>query len=111
MTSNKLSTAASGLIWFGTAVSLSEILTGTFLAPLGWERGVQAVILSHIIGCSLFFCAALIGAQTGKSAMETVQQFIRHSRLGIVFQCQRAATHRLDGNYDLHRRANCGGIK
>lgn len=74
MTSNKLSTAASGLIWFGAAVSLSEILTGTFLAPLGWERGVQAVILGHIIGCALFFCAALIGAQTGKSAMETVQR-------------------------------------
>ncbi|WP_165088257.1 putative hydroxymethylpyrimidine transporter CytX [Neisseria yangbaofengii] len=74
MTSNKLSTAASSLIWFGAAVSLSEILTGTFLAPLGWERGVQAVILGHIIGCALFFCAALIGAQTGKSAMETVQR-------------------------------------
>lgn len=74
MTSHKLSTSASGLIWFGAAVSVTEILTGTFLAPLGWIRGLQAIILGHVIGCLLFYCAALMGAKTGKSAMETVQR-------------------------------------
>ena len=28
----------NGLIWFGAGVSIAEILTGTYLAPLGMER-------------------------------------------------------------------------
>ncbi|MGI6105699.1 MAG: putative hydroxymethylpyrimidine transporter CytX [Raoultibacter sp.] len=60
-------------IWFGAAVSLAEILTGTFFAPLGFERGMLAVVIGHLIGCTLFWLAAYIGAKTGKSAMETVK--------------------------------------
>lgn len=60
-------------IWFGAAVSLAEILTGTFFAPLGFGRGVAAIVLGHVIGCALFWLAAYIGAATGKSAMETVK--------------------------------------
>ena len=62
-----------GLIWFGAAVSIAEILTGTFIAPLGFEKGVIAIIIGHIIGCSVLFAAGLIGAQTKKSSMETVK--------------------------------------
>ena len=35
-------------------MSLAEILTGTFFAPLGLELGIAAIILGHIIGCGLF---------------------------------------------------------
>ena len=28
----------NGLIWFGAGVSIAEILTGTYLAPLAWEK-------------------------------------------------------------------------
>ena len=29
----------NGLIWFGAGVSIAEILTGTYLAPLGFGKG------------------------------------------------------------------------
>ena len=29
----------NGLIWFGAGVSIAEILTGTYLAPLGMGKG------------------------------------------------------------------------
>lgn len=63
----------NALIWFGAAVSLAEILTGTYLAPLGFSKGLLAIILGHIIGCSLLFAAGLIGGRERKSSMETVK--------------------------------------
>ncbi|OAM27725.1 hydrogenase expression protein [Eikenella longinqua] len=69
----KLSAGASALIWFGAAVSVAEILTGMLFAPLGWRMGLLAVAVGHVIGGVLFYLAGLIGAQTGRSAMETVQ--------------------------------------
>ena len=52
----------NGLIWFGAAVSIAEILTGTYFAPLGFQKGLAAIIVGHIIGCMMFFLAGLIGA-------------------------------------------------
>ncbi len=63
----------NGLIWFGAGVSLAEILTGTAFAPLGMAKGLAAILLGHVIGCVLLFLAGLIGARTGRSAMETVK--------------------------------------
>ena len=63
----------NGLIWFGAAVSIAEILTGTYFAPLGFLKGLAAILIGHIIGCGMFFLAGIIGAGTGKSAMETVK--------------------------------------
>ncbi|QLI82431.1 putative hydroxymethylpyrimidine transporter CytX [Chitinibacter fontanus] len=72
--SSTLSGPALALLWFGAAVSLAEILTGSFIAPLGFEQGVLAIVLGHLIGGVLFWLAGYIGAQTGKSAMETVKR-------------------------------------
>ena len=69
-----LSTSLLSLIWFGAAVSLAEILTGTFFAPLGFEQGMLAIIVGHIIGGVLFFLVAYASASMGTSAMETVQR-------------------------------------
>lgn len=63
----------NGLIWFGAGVSIAEILTGTYLAPLGFGRGLVAVLIGHVIGCLMMFFAGLIGARNRKSAMETVK--------------------------------------
>ena len=38
----------NGLIWFGAGVSIAEILTGTYLAPLGMGKGLLAIIVGHI---------------------------------------------------------------
>ncbi|MCR5826627.1 MAG: putative hydroxymethylpyrimidine transporter CytX [Oscillospiraceae bacterium] len=73
MEDRKTSVFENGLIWFGAGVSLAEILTGTYFAPLGFARGCAATVLGHVIGCALLFAAGLIGARTGKSAMETVK--------------------------------------
>ena len=74
MQSKKTSTFANGLLWFGAAVSIAEILTGTYLAPLGFWKGLGAIVLGHVIGCALLYMAGLIGAKTGLSAMETVKR-------------------------------------
>ncbi|CWN66469.1 putative hydroxymethylpyrimidine transporter CytX [Neisseria meningitidis] len=71
--SSPSSSAAIGLIWFGAAVSIAEISTGTLLAPLGWQRGLAALLLGHAVGGALFFAAAYIGALTGRSSMESVR--------------------------------------
>lgn len=73
MENRKTSVFENGLIWFGAGVSLAEILTGTYFAPLGFTRGLLAILLGHVIGCALLFAAGLIGGKTGKSAMETVK--------------------------------------
>lgn len=62
-----------GMIWFGAAVSIAEIMTGTLLAPLGFAKGAAAIVLGHLIGCALLWAAGLLGAKTGRSAMETVK--------------------------------------
>lgn len=73
MKESKISTFGQGLIWFGAAVSLAEILTGTLIAPLGFKRGLLAILLGHLIGCILFYFSGFIGAKTRLSAMETVK--------------------------------------
>ena len=75
---------ANALIWFGAGVSLAEILTGTFFAPLGFRDGGIAIVVGHIIGCALLFLAGLIGARTRRSAMETVKMAFG-ARGGLLF--------------------------
>lgn len=63
----------NGLIWFGAGVSIAEIITGTYFAPLGMGKGLLAILIGHIIGCAMLFMAGLIGGRVRKSAMETVK--------------------------------------
>lgn len=69
----KTSVFANGLIWFGAAVSIAEILTGTLVAPLGFGIGLLTIVIGHVIGCVVLYLAGLIGANTQRSAMETVK--------------------------------------
>lgn len=73
MEEKRTSAFENGLIWFGAAVSIAEILTGTYFAPLGFTKGLVAILLGHIIGCAMLFFAGLIGGKVRKSAMETVK--------------------------------------
>lgn len=73
MEEKRTSVFENGLIWFGAAVSIAEILTGTYFAPLGFGKGLCAILLGHVIGCFLLFCAGLIGGKARRSAMETVK--------------------------------------
>lgn len=73
MTEKRTSAFENGLIWFGAGVSIAEILTGTYFAPLGFQKGLLAVIIGHIIGCTMLFASGLIGGRARRSAMETVK--------------------------------------
>ena len=63
----------NGLIWFGAGVSIAEILTGTYLASLGFSKGLCAILLGHLIGGVLLFLAGMIGGKMRRSSMETVK--------------------------------------
>lgn len=73
MNTKKTSVFSNGLVWFGAGVSIAEILTGTYFAPLGFTKGLAAILLGHLIGGFLMFAAGMIGAREEKSAMETVK--------------------------------------
>ncbi|MBR0179242.1 MAG: cytosine permease, partial [Firmicutes bacterium] len=76
----------NGLIWFGAGVSIAEILTGTYFAPLGFGKGILAILIGHIIGCGLLFLAGLIGGRVRKSAMETVKMSFGQKG-SLLFAC------------------------
>lgn len=71
-TTYKTSTLSNGLLWFGAAISIAEIFTGTLLVPLGFTKGLIAIIIGHVIGCALLYYAGIIGAKSHKSSMESV---------------------------------------
>ncbi|MBO5070110.1 MAG: putative hydroxymethylpyrimidine transporter CytX, partial [Roseburia sp.] len=73
MTEKRTSVFENALGWFGAGVSLAEILTGTYFAPLGFGKGLAAIIIGHVIGCVMLFLAGLIGGKVRKSSMETVK--------------------------------------
>lgn len=45
MNEKRTSIFENGLIWFGAGVSLAEILTGTYFAPLGLEKEFWRLLL------------------------------------------------------------------
>ena len=73
MEEKRTSVFENGLIWFGAAVSIAEITTGTYFAPLGFTKGLLAVIIGHIIGCTMLFLSGVIGGRMRRSAMESTK--------------------------------------
>lgn len=73
MEEKRTSVLENGLIWFGAGVSIAEILTGTYFAPLGFSKGLAAILVGHVIGCLMLFLAGVIGGKVRRSAMETVK--------------------------------------
>ena len=73
MEEKRTSLFENGLIWFGAGVCIAEILSGTYFATLGMQRGLLAILIGHVIGCVMLFAAGLIGGKLRRSAMETVK--------------------------------------
>ena len=80
--SARMKTPLMALVWFGAAISLAEILTGTYFAPLGLTKGILAIVVGHIIGGAAFAAVAYISAKTRRSAMEAVS--LSFGRFGSV---------------------------
>ena len=84
MEEKRTSVFENGLIWFGAAVSIAEILTGTYFAPLGFSKGLLAILVGHVIGCAMLFLSGLIGGKVRRSAMETAKMSFG-SKGGLLF--------------------------
>lgn len=70
---NKLYLFDFALLWCGAAISISEIITGGLLAPLGFKKGLLAILLGHIIGTTIFIFAGIIGTRENVSSMESTK--------------------------------------
>lgn len=63
---------SSGVIWFGVAISVSEIEAGIQIGSSSGTSGMWlALLLGHLLGGILLFAVGLIGARVRKNAMET----------------------------------------
>lgn len=72
------------LLWLGTAISIAEIVTGTLIAPLGWGKGISAIIIGHLIGCFLFLLpAAYLSAIKHQPAIAVTQSIFGKSGVTI----------------------------
>ncbi|MGV3489198.1 MAG: putative hydroxymethylpyrimidine transporter CytX [Tuberibacillus sp.] len=60
-------------LWFGAAISLSEILTGTFLYPMGFLKGLTAIIVGHVIGTGILVLGGIIGTRTNQTSIGMTQ--------------------------------------
>lgn len=48
-------------LWFGAAVSLAEIMTGSLIAPLGLKQGLVVIFTGHLIGAMILALTGVIG--------------------------------------------------
>ena len=62
-----------GLLWFGAAISIAEIVTGMLIGSLGIIKGIAAIILGHSIGAAILFLAGYIGAKEQETTPEIVK--------------------------------------
>jgi putative hydroxymethylpyrimidine transporter CytX len=60
---NKLSFWHFAFLWCGASISIAEILTGGFIAPLGFKLGLVTIILGHLIGTTIFTFGGIIGTR------------------------------------------------
>lgn len=65
----KISFFSMFALWFGAAVSLAEIMTGSLLAPLGLAKGLTAIIAGHLIGTLVLALVGVIGFREKKPSL------------------------------------------
>ncbi len=69
---NRTGIFTNGIIWFGVAISVSEIEAGIQIASSASIDSLWIpLVLGHILGGILLFFVGLIGARLRKNAMET----------------------------------------
>lgn len=56
-------------LWFGAAVSLAEIMTGSLIAPLGIKNGLIVIVIGHLIGCLILAVVGMIGFNEKKPSL------------------------------------------
>ena len=90
---NRTGLFSNGVIWFGVAVSVSEIEAGIQLASSSPIDSIWIpLILGHIIGGILLFFTGLVGARLRVNAMETIKSTFGDygSKFFSSFECYAA---------------------
>ena len=71
---NRTSLFSNGVIWFGVAISVSEIEAGIQIASMSTlSSSWIPLVLGHLIGGIILFFIGLIGARVRLNAMETTK--------------------------------------
>ena len=71
---NRTGLFSNWIIWFGVAISVSEIEAGIQIGSMsGLDSLMLPLVLGHIIGGILLFFVGLIGARVRLNAMETLK--------------------------------------
>jgi putative hydroxymethylpyrimidine transporter CytX len=80
----KVSSFSQALLWFGAAVAITEIAAGALLAPIGFQKGLLAVLIGHAIGAAVLLPGGMIGARSGLSAARSARiSFGRYGSFGF----------------------------
>lgn len=101
MTEKRTSIFENGLIWFGAGVSLAEILTGTYFAPLGFQKGLLAIIIGHIIGLHHAFPGRCNRRKNTPQCYGNCKNELRGKGRNLLFLPECASIGGLDCHYDL----------
>lgn len=56
-------------LWFGAAVSIAEIMTGSLISPLGLKKGIGIILLGHLIGTLILSVVGIIGFKERKPSL------------------------------------------
>lgn len=71
---NRTGLFTNAVIWFGVAISVSEIIAGIQIGSAAPINSIWApLILGHVIGGILLYLVGLIGARLRLNAMETIK--------------------------------------
>lgn len=81
---NKIKNSSMFLLWAGAAISIAEIYTGNLIAPLGFAKGLAAILIGHIIGTLLLAFGGYISFKDGKNAMDKVKDSFGEKGVKIV---------------------------
>lgn len=73
MNNKKFGFFTLSFLWFGAAISIAEILTGGLLAPLGFTKGLEVIIVGHLIGTIILVLGGFIGFKEGVPAITSTR--------------------------------------
>ena len=79
----KIKNSTLFLIWAGAAISIAEVFTGSYFAPLGLTKGILSILLGHIIGTLFFALGGLMSFIVKKPAIESTKGVL--GERGMVF--------------------------
>jgi len=79
----KIKNSTLFLIWAGAAISIAEVFTGSYFAPLGLTKGILSILLGHIIGTLFFALGGLMSYKVKEPAIESTKGVLGEK--GMIF--------------------------